>query len=183
MLMGAASSTLAGDMKALKTGLKAVCQKWMEGADRTALSKTLQDDGWTSTADAIFSKSGDWGRVIVTLQQPSGVETAKPNWMKDWMNNVYGPNAGAPAVKRSCEVNYSVNDEPWTIEPAATEATTWIKNTFPNAEKKNSVSTKVGGQPADGILWGDGKVKITQIAYKSKQSSPNSDLLLKVEHE
>jgi hypothetical protein len=181
-LTGAASPALAVDTDAFKDGLKAACQKWMEGAERKALSTKLQADGWEATADAIFSKFGDWGRVSVALQQPGGGDGAKPNWMKDHVNNVFGPQPGA-VQKRSCDINYSTNGDPWTTQPAAAEAAAWIVIAFPKAERKNSVSTTIGGQMADGTLWGDGKVKITQVAYKAKQASPNSDLLLKVEHE
>jgi hypothetical protein len=166
------------------TALKGACQVWMEGAERKALSNKLQTDGWDAMSDAIFAKSGDWGRVTVTLQQPSGESSSgSGNWMKTWVDQTYGKGTPPPPVKRSCDILYSTNDEPWGTGPAIETAATWIANAFPSAAKLNSVSTAVGGQPADGALWGDGKVKITQIAYKAKQSAPGSDLILRVENE
>ncbi len=158
--LGAASSALAADEATshFATALTTACQPWIEGAERNALSAQLQADGWNATADAVFGKSGSWGRVTIAFEQPA-------------------------AVKRECRIQLATNDDPWSTAPAVAAAASWIATTFPKAEKKNAVTTNVEGQPANAALWSDGKIKITQIVFRAKQSTPNSDVILQVANE
>lgn len=179
--VASANAAMAEDeIDVFKDGLTAACQKWLNGSERKGLSKTLKDDGWDVISDAIFTKPGDHGRVTVVIRGTTA--EAKPNPFKDYVKEIYGPQPG-DAPKRGCEVQYSNSADPWTIEPATTAAATWIADVFPNAQRKKDVTTKTAnGQTADGTLWSDGKVKITQVAFKAKQSE-GADLLLKVEPE
>lgn len=187
ILLGAASPAFAADDATphFTKALNAACQPWMEGTERKALSTKLQADGWDATADAIFAKSGSWGRVTADLQQPSG-ETpggGGGNWLKTWVDETHRTGKPPAAVKRECRIQLSTNDDPWSTAPAVTAAAAWIATAFPKAEKKNAVTATVGGQPATATLWSDGKIKITQIVYQTKQASPNSDVILQVENE
>lgn len=157
--LGAASSVFAADEATshFTTALTTACQPWIEGAERNALSARLQADGWNATADAVFGKSDTWGRVTIAFE--------------------------LAAVKRECRIQLATNDDPWSTAPAVAAAVAWIATTFPMAEKKNAVTTNVEGQPADAALWSDGKIKITQIVFKTKQSTPNSDVILQVANE
>jgi hypothetical protein len=164
--------------------LKAACQPWMEGTERKALSAKLQADGWDATADAIFAKSGSWGRVTAALQQPSGEALGGDgNWLKTWVDETHGTGKPPAAVKRECRIQLGTNDDPWSTQPAVTAAAAWIASTFPKAQKKNSVTTTLDGHPVNATLWSDGKVKITQIVFQTKQSPPNSDVILQVANE
>jgi hypothetical protein len=186
LVLGPALPAFAADdatshfTKALKEG----CQPWMEGAERKTLSAKLQSDSWNAIDNAIFSKSGAWGSVTVALQQPSGeTKPADGNWLKTWVEQTHGTGQPPAAVKRECQIQLTINQAPWSTAPAVTAAGSWIATAFPKAEKKHAAATDLDGQTADGTVWTGGNVKITQIAFQSKQSSPNSDVLLKVENE
>jgi hypothetical protein len=184
LLVAVSPAFAADDATAQFTkALNEACQPWMEGAERKVLSTNLQAAGWNTIADAAFSKSGPWGRVSVALQQP-GDETkpAGGNWLKTWVEKTHGTDQ-PPAVKRQCQIQLSTDETPWSIESATTTTATWIATAFPKAEKKHAAAMDLDGQTADGTVWSGGAVKITQIAFQSKQSSPNSDVLLKVETE
>jgi hypothetical protein len=186
LLLGAASPALAADdaTSHFAKALNAACQPWMEGTERKALSTKLQADGWNATADAVFAKSGSWGRVTAALQQPSGEAAAGGgNWLKTWVDETHGTGKPPAAVKRECRIQLGTNGDPWSTDPAVTAAAAWIATAFPKAEKKNAVTATVGGQPATATLWSDGKVKITQIVFQTKQAPPNSDVILQVENQ
>ena len=183
ILLGAASPAFAADDATphFTKALNAACQPWMEGTARRALSTKLQADGWRATADVVFAKSGSWGSVTATLQQPGEAKGGGDNWLKTWVEKTHGTGKPPVAVKRECMIQLGANDDPWSTEPTVTAAAAWIATTFPNAMKKNSVT--IGGQPATATPWSDGKVKITLIVYQAKQAPPNSDVILQVENE
>jgi hypothetical protein len=179
----AAQPALAAEATSTFTkSLKEACQPWMQEADRKTLSQNLQADGWNAIDNAVFSKSGAWGNLTVALQQSSGGDAAKSNWMKDHVNNVFGPKPDE-AAKRSCSINYSTNDDPWTTAPAVTATAAWIADAFPKVEKKKTGTMDLGGQTVDGAVWSGGNVKVTQIVFQAKQATPNSDVVLKIENE
>lgn len=146
--------------------LGTACQPWMEGAERKTLGAKLQAEGWTSMADVMFSKSGSWGRVMVALQQPSGTGQA-----------------AKPAVKRTCQVYFNTNEQPWSTAPAATVAAGWIAGTFPSAEQKNAATLTIEDKPVDAATWKDGKTTVTQVIHQTKQNPPDTDILLKIEND
>jgi len=139
-------------VKALRTA----CGPWMMGGDRDVLSAKMERDGWDAIDDALFSKTGGWGTVSISLLHDS-----KP--------------------QRSCEVRMSSNDQPWSTVAAATAANAWIAGAFPNAEFQRSLSTLITGQPARMTVWGCLGRTITLIEFEVKQASPNSDFILLIE--
>lgn len=165
--------------------LSAACQPWMEGAERKALSAILKADGWNAIENALFTKSGEWGRVTIALQQPSG-ET-KPeanNPMKDWYEKTYGSSdkAAASPVKRTCRVTFNSANEPWTLAPAVTATSAWVASTFPKAKSGGPASVTLQNKPVQATQWTTNDVRITQVVQQAKQTAPDFDFMLNVEN-
>lgn len=182
----AAHPVLAADeaTPAFTKALKDACQLWMEGADRKTLSAKLQTDGWNAVlADAVFARSGSWGRVTATLQQPSGETKPEGNWLKTWVEKTHATGQPPAAVKRQCQIQFSTDETPWSTGSAVEASGTWIATSFPNVERKQAGTVQLEGHAVDGTVWSGGGVKITRMVFQSKQSSPNSDVVLKVENE
>lgn len=185
VLLANAAAADESEATVLKSALATACQPWMGDAIRDELGLQLGADGWTITAEAIFVKTGSWGRVQGTLQGPPGKRVhLADKAMKDNIGRLTGtPPVVEPKPKRSCVLMVYINETPWTALRAQTAISNWIAAAYPGAVKTSTGTAIVDARTLDATAWIAEDLKFTQFVQRSKQTEPNFDLLFLVKRE
>ncbi|MEQ1867659.1 MAG: hypothetical protein ABL996_23800 [Micropepsaceae bacterium] len=181
------SPVLASDgiAETVSSALKTACQPWMGEAVLGELSPQLAAAGWTITAEAIFVKTGSWGRVQGTLSGPPGKRVHPADKaLKENIDRLTGVTPQAePKPKRTCMLSVYIDENPWTAVPAQTAISDWIATAYPTSAKASTGTVIIDVRTLDATAWVAEDLKFTQATQRSKQTQPNFDLIFFVKRE
>ncbi|MCE9521757.1 MAG: hypothetical protein K8S25_04915 [Alphaproteobacteria bacterium] len=182
-----ANAASAGESAAtvLKSALTTACQPWMGEAVLGELSPQLEAAGWTITAEAIFVKTGSWGRVQGTLSGPPGKRVHPADKaLKENIDRLTGATPQVePKPKRTCMLSVYIDENPWTAIPAETAISNWIAAAYPTSAKTSTGTVIIDARTLDATAWVADDLKFTQATQRSKQKQPDFDLLFFVKRE